>query len=104
MFVEVVFDLPLDCSFTYRLTGYESYPPGVGKRVIVPFGKGDRLKTGIIVSVKEEAPSLFEIKEVFDIPDPEPLFTEETLKVCRFVADYYCSSLGEALFRFLPEG
>ena len=104
MFVEVVFDLPLDCSFTYRLTGYESYPPEVGKRVIVPFGKGDRLKTGIIVSVKEEAPPLSEIKEVFDVPDPEPLFTEETLRVCRFVADYYCSSLGEALFRFLPEG
>ncbi len=104
MFVEVALDLPIDLTFTYRLSGYESYPPHVGKRVIVPFGRGDRLKTGIIVSVKEEAPTLCETKEVFDIPDPYPLFTEETLSICKYVAEYYCSSLGEAIFRFLPEG
>ena len=104
MFVEVALDIPLDQTFTYRLTGYESFPPEVGKRVIVPFGKGDRLKTGIIVSIKEETPLSCEIKDVFDVPDPYPLFTEETLKLCRFVSEYYCSSFGEALFRFLPEG
>jgi len=104
VFVEVALDLPLDQTFTYRLTGYESFPPKVGKRVIVPFGRGDRLRTGIILSVKENPQSPYEIKDVFDIPDPYPLFTEEALNVCRFVSDYYCSSFGEALFRFLPEG
>lgn len=104
MFVEVALDLPLDQTFTYRVTGYESFPPEVGKRVIVPFGRGDRLRTGIILSIRKELPLSYEIKDVFDVPDPYPLFTEETLKVCRFVSDYYCSSFGEALFRFLPEG
>ena len=102
MFVEVALDIPLDQTFTYRLTGYESFPPEVGKRVIVPFGKGDRLRTGVIVSIRDDAEGNYKIKEVFDIPDPYPLFTQETIKVCRYISEYYCSSLGEALFRFLP--
>ena len=105
MFVEVLLDLPLEQTFTYKLSGYESNPPGFGKRVIVPFGRGDLLKTGIILSVKEELETpLPGVKEVFDIPDPFPLITEEVLETCRWISSFYCSSLGEALFRFIPEG
>lgn len=105
MFVRVALDLPVDSTFTYKLTGYESYPPEIGKRVIVPFGKGNRLKTGIIVDVFNELEETkFTVKEVFDVPDPFPLFTERTLELCSWISEFYCSSFGEALFRFLPEG
>jgi len=104
LFVEVLLEVPLEQTFTYRLSGYESYPAEFGKRVIVPFGRGDLLKTGIILRVMEEPPrGLTSFKEVFDIPDPFPLITEDILETARWVASFYCSSLGEALFRFLPE-
>ncbi len=104
MFVEVLLDLPLEQTFTYKLSGYESHPPAFGKRVIVPFGRGDLLKTGIILSVKRELENpLPVVKEVFDIPDPFPLITSDLLETCRWISSFYCSSLGEALFKFLPE-
>lgn len=104
MFVEVLLELPVEQTYTYRLSGYESHPPEFGKRVIVPFGRGDLLKTGIILKVFKEPPKgLSEIKEVFDIPDPFPLITREILETARWIASFYCSSLGEALLRFIPE-
>ncbi|RKQ60649.1 replication restart DNA helicase PriA [Thermovibrio guaymasensis] len=104
MFVEVLLDLPVDQTFTYKLSGYESNPPAFGKRVIVPFGRGELLKTGIILSVKESLKTpILNLKEVFDIPDSFPLITEEILETCRWISSFYCSSLGEALFRFIPE-
>jgi len=103
LFVEVVLDLPLDQTFTYKLSGFESYPPEVGKRVLVPFGKSNLLKTGIIVSITSTPPSVDKVKEVFEIPDPFPLLGENELKLCRWLSSYYCSSFGEAVFRFLPE-
>ena len=105
MFVKVALDLPVDTLFTYKLSGLETFPASVGKRVIVPFGRENRLKTGIILEVEEGAPKEnLRIKEIFDVPDPFPLFSEETIELCRWISDFYCASMGETLFRFLPEG
>jgi len=104
VFVEVLLDLPLEQSFTYKLSGYESNPPEFGKRAIVPFGRGELLKTGIILSVMERPPDgLSQVKELFDIPDPFPLITKEYLETCKWLSSFYCSSLGEAVFKFLPD-
>ncbi|TCK02848.1 replication restart helicase PriA [Phorcysia thermohydrogeniphila] len=105
MFVEVVLDIPLDRTFYYKVPEVISYPPEVGKRVIVPFGANDLLRTGIIVSVKDDVDFPEEkIKELFDIPDDFPLFTPSCLELCRFVSDYYGGYFGETLFSFLPGG
>ena len=74
MFVEVALDIPLDKTFCYKVPEVLSYPPEVGKRVIVPFGTNDLLRTGIIVGIKETVDFPEEkIKELFDIPDDFPL-------------------------------
>ncbi len=103
MFVKVVLDLPVDQSFTYRVGNLVSHSPAVGKRVIVPFGPRDRLTTGVVVNLLEE-PDVPEekVKEVFDFPDDFPLFSETDLELLRWVSEYYCSSFGETVFRFLP--
>jgi primosomal protein N' (replication factor Y) len=105
LFVEVVLDIPLDKTFYYKVPEVLSYPPEVGKRVIVPFGTNDLLRTGIIVGIKEKVDFPEEkIKELFDIPDDFPLFTTSCLKLCRFVSDYYGGYFGETIFSFLPAG
>jgi len=105
LFVEVALDVPLDTTFYYKVPEVLSYPPEVGKRVIVPFGKGDLLRTGIIVKVADRADFPEEkIKELFDVPDDFPLFTPSCLELCRFVSEYYGGYFGETLFSFLPGG
>ncbi len=106
MFAEVALNIPLDRTFIYRVPETVSSKPEVGKRVIVPFGRSDFLKTGIIVSLKEKIEDINEayIKEIFDIPDNFSLFTENNIKLAREIAKRYASSLGEVLFFFLPSG
>ncbi|OMH40057.1 replication restart helicase PriA [Desulfurobacterium indicum] len=106
MFAEVALNIPLDRTFIYRVPEKASSKPQLGKRVIVPFGKSDFLKTGIIVSLKEKIEDINEtyIKEIFDIPDNFSLFTENNIELAREIAKRYASSLGEVLFLFLPSG
>jgi len=105
LFVEVAFDLPLDKTFVYRVGDCVSNEPRVGKRVIVPFGNNDFLRTGIIVELKEKIDFPEEkVKEVFDVPDDFAVFTEDVIELAKWIADYYCASLGEVLFFFLPSG
>ncbi|WP_456484843.1 replication restart helicase PriA [Desulfurobacterium sp.] len=106
MFAEVALNISLDKTFIYKVPETVSSKPEVGKRVIVPFGKSDFLKTGIIVSLKETSSEIEEtyIKEIFDIPDDFVLFTEKNIKLAEEIARRYASAIGEVLFFFLPSG
>lgn len=78
-----------------------------GARVLVPFGK--RRLTGYIVGVSGEiSPELkarkVRIRKVVEIPDDEPVLTEEILELTRWTADYYAGSWGELLKAALPAG
>ena len=42
LFAEVVFDRPLDHAYTYAVPDDLREPVAVGKRVLAPFGKGDK--------------------------------------------------------------
>src|SRR4051794_8641621 len=56
LFAEVVFDRPLDHAYTYGIP--ESLRDGVqvGKRVLAPFGRGDKPTIGYCVGVHETTP------------------------------------------------
>lgn len=101
MFAEVVLPIPLDRSFSY------SVPPSLrarmrpGMRALVPFGK--RLETGYVVALTD-APSVENVKSVKDLPDDGPVFQPDMIALCRWIADYYCCSLGEALQCAVPSG
>lgn len=73
----------------------------IGCRVVVPFGP--RTMEGFIVRIfpagaKEDHP----LKEIIDIIDTEPYFTDKVIQTAYFIADFYLCSLGEALRLFIP--
>jgi len=51
-FFDLVFDIPLDNSFTYHID--DKNEAAVGKRAMVPFGKRDML--GYIIGEREKPP------------------------------------------------
>ncbi|MCI0340016.1 MAG: primosomal protein N' [Planctomycetales bacterium] len=73
----------------------------VGVRVTVPFGKTNRLLTAYCVGrvARSEWPKL---KTIHAVLDREPVLDEKVLRLCRFIADHYRCSLGEALEAALP--
>jgi primosomal protein N' (replication factor Y) len=99
-YAEVVFNLPVDRAFTYRI------PPQLrplalpGVRVKAPFR--NRQEHGTIVRVLDhtEVPHLKEIAEAME----EAVADERLLDLTRWVADRYACSWGEALMAALPAG
>jgi primosomal protein N' (replication factor Y) (superfamily II helicase) len=65
-----------------------------GMRVLVPLGT--RQVTGIVVEFSDR-PNGIRLRDVLDALDEVPLLSPELLKLCRFTARYYMTSLGEVL-------
>ncbi len=99
-FAEVVFNLPLDHSFTYNIPpAYKNIQPG--SRVYVPFGK--RVMTGVVVALKEKS-NFKSLKDIIDILDDKPLLKPEVLQLTKWISSYYMSSWGQAIQLALPKG
>jgi primosomal protein N' (replication factor Y) len=103
-FAEVILPLPLKGTFTYALgdqSDRDSIRPGC--RVIVQFGKR-KIYTGIILEVHQTPPKDYQPKELLDIIDAFPVFTETQLSFFQWIADYYLCTLGEVVNAALPSG
>ncbi len=120
-FVSVALPIPIEKVYTYRIT--ESLVDRVrkGSGVIVPFGK--RVMTGVVTEVRNqlhnpvhdraqnqvqkearnEKPG-FEVKDVIDLVDVEPVLSEEQLRLTEWISDYYLCSWGESIRAALPPG
>ncbi len=100
-FAEIVLPLPVDSAFTYKIP--PSLAPRIrpGMRAVVPVRK--RIETGYVVALSAKT-GVEKLRSIVDLPDPEPVFSQEMLDLCRWLADYYCCSWGEALHCAVPAG
>jgi len=101
-FCEIVFNRPLNKSFTYSIPPHLKDSVKVGQRVRVSFGKSDAL--GYVVALSPVPPTRWKSKDIKEIIDEIPLLDSEMLKLARWMSDYYFCSLGEVLSLFFPGG
>ena len=98
----VVFPLPLDREFDYRVPAPLVGRLKIGSRVLAPFGP--RSRQGYVVSLldapRHDAARTKDVSRILD--EDEPLVAADLLPLTRFVADYYGCSWGEALEAVLP--
>src|SRR5262249_51350591 len=78
LFAEIVFDRPLDHAYTYAVPERWHGTLAVGKRVLAPFGRGDRATTGFCVGINQ-TPQTRPVKEILRVVDDEPLLTDTLL-------------------------
>jgi primosomal protein N' (replication factor Y) len=102
-FAEVVFDRPLDHAYTYAVPQTLRDAVSVGKRVLAPFGRGDRHIVGFCVGVNADPPGRV-VKSLVQVLDEESLLTPHLLKLTRWMADYYVCGWGQVLNAVLPSG
>ena len=104
MYVNVIVPVPLEPSFTYRVPDEMAERVKVGSRVTVPFGRG-RFYTAIVESILPVKPQTrFEIKDVVDVPDTEPVLRHPQMKLWDWISDYYLCSRGDVMRAALPAG
>ena len=102
-FIEVILPLSLAKTFTYRVSEAEFHFIKKGIRVAVPFGKS-KIYTGLVLDVHENAPTLYEAKEIHQILDEEPIATEIQIKHWLWIADYYMCGIGDVYRGAFPSG
>ena len=103
MYIDVILPVPLDGTFTYSVPQPLERQVKVGVRVLVPFGRS-KTYTGIIASTHGTAPSVPQIKSVFQVLDASPVLTDTQMRLWQWISDYYMSPIGEVMKAALPSG
>ena len=93
-FVDIVFDLPVRQSFTYRLPQSLREKAVIGARVQAPLSR--EIRVGVIVG-PAKPDSDAGIKTVMEILDTDPITTPEVLQLGEWISAYYFCSLGETI-------
>ena len=104
MFVDVILPLPLDGFFTYSVPQPWGGEVKIGIRVLVPFGR-NKTYVGIVAKThKGPLPSDFQIKDILQVMDAEPILLDSQLRLWQWIAEYYMSPIGEVYKAALPSG
>ena len=99
LYVDVALPLAFDTTLTYSVPVSLRERTVPGMRVLAPLQS--RVVLGFLVGVGADPPDI-PVKPIIDLPDAEPVFDGAMLKLCKWIADYYCCSWGEALSAALP--
>ena len=100
-FANIAFPIAVDRLFTYSVPQYLDAIAQPGVRVLASFHRDNQ--EGVVVErINETDLALDKIKNISDCLDEEPTFSEELLTLTKWMADYYLSSWGNALFCAVP--
>lgn len=98
-YAEIAFPLALDKSLVYSVPRSLRNQIKVGMRALAPVQS--RVALGIVVGLVPSC-EVAEPRPIIDLPDDDPVFDPPMLALCKWVAEYYCCSWGEALYCAVP--
>lgn len=102
LFADVVFNRPIRAIYTYGVPATLVDRILAGKRVLAPFGKGNKQETGYCVGLTDKPPETTSLKSIDDVLDDQPLLSHSMLRLTRWLADYYFCGWGQVLEAVLP--
>ena len=91
----------IDKPYDYLLG--EELGAGVGCRVLVPFGRGNRTCEGMILSVRRAVPEK-PLKAVRQALDTQPVLTDKQIKLALWMRQRYFCTVYDAIRTILPAG
>ena len=103
-YVDVILPLPLAGSFTYQLPEVYAHTVQAGSRIVVQFG-AKRYYTAIVMRKHTDKPQgEYEIKEISEVLDAQPIVLPLQLQLWQWIADYYMCTIGDVYKAALPSG
>jgi primosomal protein N' (replication factor Y) (superfamily II helicase) len=103
IFAQVILPLPLHDAFTYRVPEKWQSAIRPGQRVVVQFG-AKKFYAALVLSLSENPPPKVKLKEIVQLLDEGPVVLPQNLELWKWMADYYCCSLGDVFRAALPTG
>ncbi len=92
-----------DKKYTYSIPNELSAIARPGCRVMIPFGKGNIKKQGMILSVTE-GDITPKTKEIISLTDNQPILSDEMLKLCEWLKTHVFCTYFDAIHTMLPAG
>tara|TARA_Y100000589_G_scaffold331027_1_gene382739 strand:+ start:59610 stop:62099 length:2490 start_codon:yes stop_codon:yes gene_type:complete len=100
-FVDIILPLSVKNTYTYRVPKEMNDELETGKRVIVQFGRGAKLYTGLIKNIHTTPPQ-YEAKYIDSIIDETPIVHAKNFELWQWIAHYYLCSEGDVMKAALP--
>ena len=100
LYAEILLPLALEQTYTYAVPEHLAGAVGFGKRVEVQFGSRKRY-SGLIVELGVPAP-VYKTKEIVSVLDLHPVIEQHQYLLWKWMADYYCCTIGEVMKAALP--
>ncbi len=103
MFAQVILPLSLHDAYTYRVPEVWQNRIQPGQRVVVQFG-AKKFYAALVLSLSGNPPQNVELKEIVQLLDDEPVVLPQNLELWKWMAGYYCCTLGDVFRAALPSG
>ena len=103
VFADVILPVPLVGTFTYSVPEQWHEQVKAGCRVLVPFGR-NKNHVGIVARLHDQQPEGYEVKDILQLIDLQPILLPEQYRLWQWIADYYMSPIGEVYKAALPAG
>jgi primosomal protein N' (replication factor Y) len=100
-YVDIAVTLPLKETYSYYIPEHLISLAEIGRRVRVPFR--NREVIGYVLE-KKTGDRGDDLKDILDVLDAEPLFSESLVPFFRWMSDYYLYPLGSLIQSALPGG
>ena len=101
IYIDVLLPLPIAGTFTYSADEEKTAGLKPGMRVSVPFGKKN-IYTALVIKVHDNKPTDYEIREVLDVKDDQPVVLQSQLSLWQWISEYYMCPLGEVFKAAMP--
>ncbi len=76
----------------------------IGSIVLVPFGKGDKLRIGIVLDIQNEENNEKKLKTIYDLKNQDISINENSLNLIKYLKDNVFCTWYEAVKAVLPYG
>ncbi len=92
-----------DALFSYQIPKVLENEVQAGKRVVVPFGRGNSKRVGLVFAVRETNEDE-KLKPIRSIVDDEPIVSGEMLRLCSWIRDNTFCTYFDAFRSLIPPG
>jgi primosomal protein N' (replication factor Y) len=93
----------VDKPFSYQIPGGFVNDITVGTRVIVPFGRNNKKREGIITDIREYDGNI-PLKPIYEIVNNERVLDEKSIELATYISQKYYSTLYDAAALLMPPG
>lgn len=107
MYINVFIDTntrALENGFTYKIPKKFEGKITPGMRVLVPFGKSNKIVVAFVYKLVESITGNYEVKEVKNLLDNKRIVSDELIRLAFFMQENYLSSVYSSIRQILPPG